>query len=301
MAAILRVKRCLDENPLDTLILECKKRKIETTNKQVITTTKDDEVETTVLKFAGTINKGDNVFTHIKEKLLPDSDELKANFKKHSVNLKDKLRIEHQEASKNSRYKIVNYHRASQVGATEKVNEEVTILDVETDLNENSAKIANKNNDKGNEYVYDLYYTDSNSFGETDIEEYVSIYPLNDPLLVRSIKDDLEGSNSDEDSEDSNAENYWRNDYPDEDDMESVNEDDMVEAMNKVDLDDLLSSDYEEDLYSAGSDSEYEDALGYDDVNTLSKRFAAFKAKHRILLDPDSIDNFYLDKDECNY
>ncbi|XP_057659474.1 probable RNA polymerase II nuclear localization protein SLC7A6OS [Diorhabda carinulata] len=300
MAAILRVKRCLDENPLDTLILECKKRKIEN-NKQVITTTKDDEVETTVLKFAGTINKGDNVFTHIKEKLLPDSDELKANFKKHSVNLKDKLRIEHQEASKNSRYKIVNYHRASQVGATEKVNEEVTILDVETDLNENSAEIANKNNDKGNEYVYDLYYTDSNNFGETDIEEYVSIYPLNDPLLVRSIKDDLEGSNSDEDSEDSNAENYWRNDYPDEDDMESVNEDDMVEAMNKVDLDDLLSSDYEEDLYSAGSDSEYEDALGYDDVNTLGKRFAAFKAKHRILLDPDSIDNFYSDKDECNY
>lgn len=56
-----------------------------------------------------------------------------------------------------------------------------------------------------------------------------SVYPLNDSLFFGSIRGKgLNNSVSDDDSEDSNAENNWKNDYPDEDDLESINEDDMV-------------------------------------------------------------------------
>lgn len=71
-----------------------------------------------------------------------------------------------------------------------------------------------------------------------------SVRHLDDPLIYGSIRDNgLDGEDSD-DSDDSNAENNWRNDYPDESDMESINEDDMVDAMKNVCIDeDLLSSD----------------------------------------------------------
>lgn len=58
---------------------------------------------------------------------------------------------------------------------------------------------------------------------------FYSIYPLNDPLVFGAAKENgLDDNSSDEDSEDSNAESNWKNDYPDEDDMDSINEEDMV-------------------------------------------------------------------------
>lgn len=56
-----------------------------------------------------------------------------------------------------------------------------------------------------------------------------SVHPLNDPLVFGSARDNgLDGLDSDDNSEDSNAENHWMNDYPDEEDLESITEDDMV-------------------------------------------------------------------------
>lgn len=90
---------------------------------------------------------------------------------------------------------------------------------------------------------------------------------------------------SDLDSEDSNAENNWRNDYPDEDDMISVNEDDMVEAMKNVDLeDDLLSSDEGEEAFVYGIDSEgaaFDEEIDETDVHRYGKMYAKFKAKNK--------------------
>lgn len=51
MAAIVRVKRRLDEEPLEAVILSCKKRKL---NNDV---TEQAELSTTLLKFAGTIKE----------------------------------------------------------------------------------------------------------------------------------------------------------------------------------------------------------------------------------------------------
>ncbi|XP_072397806.1 uncharacterized protein fs(2)ltoPP43 [Diabrotica undecimpunctata] len=301
MAAIVRVKRFLDADPLDTFILKCKKRKLDhsSENKQV-------EVETTVLKFAGTIQTKETETTlgHLKTKHLPVLEELKSDIKKHTVNLTDKLRLQHKEASKNSRYKIVNLHRSNLDSSDKDTEDKFTILDVETDINENSSQAVNKNDTEEEKYVYDLYYTNSDKLWERDIEEYVSIYPLNDSLLIGSARDNgLDESDSDE-SEDSNAECNWRNEYPDEDDMESINEDDMVEAMKNVDLDDL-SSDNEDNIYSVGSDDEYHDAVDDADVNMYGKRYAAFKAKHKhAFVETTSFSNndlYYGDIDENEY
>lgn len=67
-----------------------------------------------------------------------------------------------------------------------------------------------------------------------------SVMVCDDPLYAchRGLDSD---DSSDADSEDSNAENDWRNDYPDEDedglaDGASVGEDDMVRAVEDLDL-----------------------------------------------------------------
>lgn len=130
---------------------------------------------------------------------------------------------------------------------------------------------------------------------------FFSIYPLKDPLFFSSTEDQPD---SDLDSEDSNAENNWRNDYPDEDDMLSVNEDDMVEAMKNVDLeDDLLSSDEGEEGFVYSIDSEavgFEEDIDDTDVHRYGERYARFKARHKKGLNKSSDvrDLYYGDIDD---
>lgn len=107
-----------------------------------------------------------------------------------------------------------------------------------------------------------------------------------------------------EESEDSNDENNWRNDYPDEDedvfgDCQSVGDDDMRRAVEELDLegDRELSSD-EEDTHGArdddnggfaypvnddGDDEEYRDAddagLNATDVERFGTSYARYKAR----------------------
>lgn len=49
MAAVVRVKRLLDEEPLDAVVLNCKRRKTEKSGSS-------SESLAAVLKFAGTVN-----------------------------------------------------------------------------------------------------------------------------------------------------------------------------------------------------------------------------------------------------
>lgn len=109
-----------------------------------------------------------------------------------------------------------------------------------------------------------------------------SIHPLKDPLFFSPAEDQPD---SDGGSEDSNAENNWRNDYPDEEDMLSVNEDDMVQAMKNFDLeDDLLSSDDGEEGFVYSIDSEgagFEEDIDQTDVHRYGERYARFKARHK--------------------
>lgn len=60
MAAIIRVKRRIDEEPLNAFVLDCKKRKCDdlgqTAASSVATTIgSNEETSTTIVKFAGTV------------------------------------------------------------------------------------------------------------------------------------------------------------------------------------------------------------------------------------------------------
>lgn len=86
-------------------------------------------------------------------------------------------------------------------------------------------------------------------------------------------------SDSDRETDDSNDENNWRNDYPDEEsgDDSSIDEDDMQKAINNLKLSDDLSS--EDDIgFTYSIDSE---AVGFEedcnDQNRYGEMFARFK------------------------
>lgn len=86
-----------------------------------------------------------------------------------------------------------------------------------------------------------------------------------------------------EESDDSNDENNWRNDYPEESDHESVTEDDMVEAVKRITIDDNLSSDDGEEGCTYGVDNEKEDFekdIDPSDVEKYGRLYAWFKAKN---------------------
>lgn len=88
------------------------------------------------------------------------------------------------------------------------------------------------------------------------------------------------------DDEDSNDENNWRNDYPDEDDMsgnESIGEREMLKAMNNFEIGNDLSSDEEDQngfVYSVDSEAIcFEDDVDYCDVNRYGEAYARYKKR----------------------
>ncbi|XP_044266951.1 probable RNA polymerase II nuclear localization protein SLC7A6OS isoform X2 [Tribolium madens] len=270
MAAVIRIKRRLEDEPSETLILNCKKRKTDAS-----TPDQDGELST-ILKFAGTVKNQDDTLLNIKK---PTKIELEEQFKKHNTDLSSKLRLQKQEDSKKNRYKVVNCFR-SQAANLEEPNQELkpeyTIYDIETESHDQISNECDQN------YVYDLYYTTSDDLGE--LEDCVSMYPYNDVFMYGSMRDNgLNDADSDTDSEDSNAENCWKNDYPDESDMESVTEEDMLQAMKKCDLNDLSSDDGEEGfVYSIDSEGAgFEEDIDDSDVQRYGERYARFKAKHK--------------------
>ncbi|KAJ3632296.1 hypothetical protein MTP99_009310 [Tenebrio molitor] len=294
MAAVIRVKRTLKEEPSDALILSCKRRK----------TDQNEETElSTILKFAGTVNSQEETLSCLKK---PTKSELEDQFKKHNIDLNAKLRNQKQQDSKNNRYKIVNRLRSQTLNlgeAVEKpVNDEYTIYDIETENHED----CQVNELKDLKYVYDLYYTISDDLGEASLEDYVNMYPYNDPLIFGSMRDNgLNGLDSDDDSEDSNAESNWKNDYPDESDMESVTEDDMLQAMKKCDLSDLSSDEGEEGfVYNIDSEAAgFEEDIDESDVQRYGERYARFKARHKKQVQTMGVgcDLYYGDIDEEEY
>ncbi|KAF7287032.1 hypothetical protein GWI33_002417 [Rhynchophorus ferrugineus] len=307
MAALVRIKRRLDEDALESLILNCKRRKPNGEENG------NTEELSTVFQLAGTSSQEEHIENVLKTHRLNNVPDLKDHFKKHDVNISDKLRKEIKTSSKNNRYRVVNCFRKT-LSDTELENEadnsnnsEVTIFDLEANFNNDPIDNKNAATDES-KFVYDFYYTSSDDFGEAEIGDYVSVYPLNDPLVFGSIRDNgLISSVSDDDSEDSNAEGNWRNDYPDEDDLESINEDDMVQAVNRLDIDDNLSSDSGEEEFIYSKDEEdyqdFEDDNKEDELR-YGKLYARFKAKNKNVETSNLASDFYygdIDEDEYHY
>lgn len=88
------------------------------------------------------------------------------------MNLTDKIRDDIITNSKNNRYKVLNYYRSKTTedaeSSTSTDDNNVTIVDIEENLNSiESLKQAETS------YVYDLYYTNSDDFGEANLDDYI--------------------------------------------------------------------------------------------------------------------------------
>lgn len=271
MSTVIRVKRCLSEEPSDAVIVSCKRQKIGN----------DLDEVTTIFKRTTTVeNQDDDISKYIKH---TTKHKLEINYKVPVINLQNKLREQNEAAKKNNRYKVINLHRSAGTSSSTEAQKsdetDITIVDVE----------PNEAGDNLKKYVYDLYCANSNNTPEIDLDKLISVYPLSDDLV--HYDDSLENEECTDDS-DSNEENNWRNDYPDESDVESITEEDMVRAMNTMGLDEgnAFSSDDEDLVYNTNEDAEYYADLDTSDVDRYGKMYAKFKAKFG-KADDDSYDN----------
>lgn len=316
---VIRIKRLLNEEPSEAIMVICKKRKTETET--------EEEPVSTVLKFAATVNTTVSCHNVIKwihtsnctmsfqdEDLLAqvrittsksEPPQHSQSFKTHKPNVFEKLKQQTQDNSKNSRYKVVNCYRSGKPNPknSEDVDSEAyTVFDIEyeEDIKEPSFSSVNKP-----QYVYDLYYTTSDDLDDTDYND-VSIYPLSDNLVYGSYRDNGIDYDETEQSDDSNDENNWRNDYPDESDSDSdLNEEDLVRAVRRFKLEYELSSDDEDEAYVYDDDSDgtgYEAMISKKEEKKYGKLYARFKAKVRYMEKKKGIRNDFhyrdIDDDE---
>ena len=123
------------------------------------------------------------------------------------------------------------------------------------------------------DYVYDLYYTPKN-VEDMVIEKNMLINAYDESFVYDQYREKgLMDSDHEGESEDSNSESNWKNDYPDSDHSEnSIVEDDMRDAVEKIKIDgegsDLSSEDED---FAYGVDKSDLDYFGYD--------YAKYKAK----------------------
>ncbi|XP_011496487.1 PREDICTED: probable RNA polymerase II nuclear localization protein SLC7A6OS [Ceratosolen solmsi marchali] len=271
MAAILRVKRKKDEEPLDALLISCKRQKIES-----------DEITplTAIVKFAGTVEKQeDSIVKHITKTFSKDV--LKNNFKQHIVDITKKAREKTRQESNENRYKIISNLRSLDTSLVENFEESiVNIIDVE-----DTKAIVNDKTDI--DYVYDLYYTQTEEV--LQLENLLSVQPVENDLV---FEDYYNKENEDEgDSEDSNSESNWKNDYPDSDNSEeSFAENSIKNAMRNLDIENTLSSDSDDIVYG----------LDEHDVDKYGYMYAKYKARMMEEENSDNAADFNCDSDDSD-
>ncbi|XP_046675631.1 probable RNA polymerase II nuclear localization protein SLC7A6OS isoform X1 [Homalodisca vitripennis] len=300
--AVVRVKRHCNEEPIDALLLACKRRKTENDNL------------TSVFKFAATVdNQDENVYKYIPKAYTLEQAE--SSYKKHKIsNITDKLRAENRLFSQHSRLKVVNCFRALsetdslEDGTTQTASDHsLTIVDIEslpTTSSESSkhSTISEVDLDKKPEkYVYDIYYAPDCKLDEKMMDNPISCHPLDD-LVFEDYSNEV--YDVEEESDDSNDENNWRNDYPDED-PDSIGEDDMKLAcqlggLNMSDTHSLSSDAGEEDLVYGIDEPECTVGIDSSDADFYGYGYAAYKKRVVQDLDSDASENsdfYFCDSD----
>ncbi|XP_055551119.1 probable RNA polymerase II nuclear localization protein SLC7A6OS [Wyeomyia smithii] len=283
MAAVIRLKRRVDEDPLNAFVLNCKKQRTDLGADLLSPEGNGSGASnetSTVLKFAGTFAKADNISSHLQQRLTKKEAE-EAISRVHRPAIVSRNRAVARQNAQNNRFRIVNCTRSlTQTDGAEGT----TIVDVEREITDSGSAVAagtvpvvssaTVGSENGSvckpqpraamreepDYVYDLYVADD-SDQQTRIPyipdnlDDISVAIYDDPLYS-SHRGGEGGYTDDEDSEDSNDENNWRNDYPDEDadvfgEGNSIDEDDMRRAVEDFDFegDRELSSDDEDLAY----------------------------------------------------
>ncbi|XP_024944048.1 probable RNA polymerase II nuclear localization protein SLC7A6OS [Cephus cinctus] len=276
MPAVLRVKRRNDDEPLDALLIACKRQKLDVDEK--------DESKnvplTAVVKFAGTVkDQEENVLEHIKKTL--SKDELTANYKQRVVDINSKARQEAKQISQENRYKVVSCFRSLDTAKNKAFEDKITtVIDIEDTVSYSHP--AQSSSEKNDDYVYDLYYTQVED--DMLLDHLVSVHPLNQELVFDTYREPGANTDIECESEDSNSESNWRNDYPDSDHSEgSVGEDDIRSAIKSIKLDDEESDLSSEDDFVYGVDE--------GDVNSFGYKYAKYKARIKAQMEDNDVNN----------
>ncbi|CAK1549609.1 unnamed protein product [Leptosia nina] len=277
-STVLRVKRRLEDNPQDALVLLCKRRK-----------TDEEEISPSLFVFRGSVENQEakNVIQIVPKdiKLKPKTD---------VDDIIKKIRQERKEVSSENRYEVVNCCRGLKDDA-------VNLIDLKQ-LGEESDNVK---------YTYDLYTAIKEDFDISMLDNLVSIENYETDLILGTYRENgQDSSDAADDDDDSNDENNWRNDYPDSE-PSSIDEDDIIAAMERCDLDDLSTED--EDVYTDPPDLFNEDVKKYgasyakykakvlaeeNTMNDSKKLIHSTKIKE---LDEESIDGYKDDSDDGFY
>lgn len=263
MAAILRVKRRIDETPANALVIACKRSKLTEDNDEAASTDNLASANT-IAEFAGTITDLEhNVVKHLVKTL--GKNELEEKFKKPPINILNKLRQSTKQASADNRYKVVNCHRSLDTSDVEEFDDKVmTLIDVENV----SAVEKDSTAEQDENYAYDLYY--ANTENDMFIDNMVSVHTLDQELICDIYRNCDEVVDSDHESDDSNSESNWRNDYPDSEYSDELLDDDVIRV-------DFTHLNVKEDSNSSSED-DFIYAADERDVEAYGIKYAKYKA-----------------------
>ncbi|XP_053690906.1 probable RNA polymerase II nuclear localization protein SLC7A6OS [Sabethes cyaneus] len=318
MAAVIRLKRRADEAPLDAFVLNCKRRRTEHGN-GLLNPAATGETST-VLKIAATFARADNISSHLQQRLTK-SEAKEVISRVHHPTIVSRNWAAARRNARNNRFRIVNCTRSLHEADG---GDGTTIVDVERDFvgSESAVARTGASRDEPN-YVYDLYVADENK-QQTQITyipenlDDISVAIYDDPLYSSYRDGSGHGSfTHDEDSDDSNDEDNWRNDYPEEDadffgEANSDGEKDIRRTVEDFDFEEDRELSPDEDDYTGHGNSsgfaypandddengEYceEDSVGLNQNNVWAA-YAKYKARVMKKMDKNDSDQYDSEND----
>ncbi|XP_025200737.1 probable RNA polymerase II nuclear localization protein SLC7A6OS [Melanaphis sacchari] len=214
--AFVRVKRRYNEDPFNSIVVSHKKLK----------TIDTDSSRDCIFQFAATLTHENTNISQILKKVREEQSVKILTKKNKNENINDV--VEH---SKTKRLRLVNALRAVKqdtvpIEEIDGENLEIKVVDFVKQAEDNKKPLI----DEGIsiDYVYDLYYALNDDDKTIDLQDIDSVHGLDSDNFYNSCNA-IDNSDNDsslcEDDDDSNDEGNWRNDYPDEDEMDNDEED----------------------------------------------------------------------------
>lgn len=185
--SFLKIKRKNEDDPKEVFILASKRSKL------------DDIDEVPVFELTNSCVEGKDI-----DNVINDTIKNHTSIKTRTFDLeklRSKLRKANAERAREDKLKVLNHIRKLDDSSTE---ESVPVIDLKDDL---------ETDENGNKYVYDLYY--SSTSVDFSNPETIKDYCLRE-IDEEFHEEDESVESVNDDDEDSNEENYWKNDYPDE-------------------------------------------------------------------------------------
>ncbi|ESO01132.1 hypothetical protein HELRODRAFT_175162 [Helobdella robusta] len=241
MAAIVRIKRRRDEDPVDSLVFVCKKAKL------CEKVAAGDEEQQELLriedkfKFAGTVDdlddqtnaKDDSVIRTVRsaiKKRKLENEQMKVSYQaaepqqvrkpnksltkgyaiigqKTADNLDSLGSSKKESVTEESKYFLFNLEKIEESSEAKK-NE------IKSSISCNDATLTREKVSNDKNYVYDIFYMNDYKFDFSLLQNIESVEAYRETYDFQYLEDADEEVYEDEDNEDD--ESNWRNDYPDE-------------------------------------------------------------------------------------